>query len=246
VSRSRNADHGTALVVPDPRRDLFPAGWWDQTARPVIEAADWERLEHLEGQIRAAADYIDALGGAPNFELRAAWRCIEKRRGDLLGPAERGRPKANTRVTYPDDVSPMTVSRWRTIADHWDDVIYPALLDAGMNGADPWEATQTRCLTLVEHERMRDAAHARRSARRRRQTEPVVVDGHHHPSTATQVQDDLLTAADLLAVDVRDVVRLVKQIELDAALLSAADRVLLNEAHAVLGKIIASAPEAGQ
>jgi N6-adenosine-specific RNA methylase IME4 len=126
VRRSPSAD----LTVPDPRVTTVPAGWWQQAAQLVLNAESWNELDEIEARILAMAAFIEAKGG-DRLEFEKALRVVEKRRGDLLGPDVRKgeRTDLNTRVKVPDDVSDMTVSRYRQLARWWDALIYPRLLE---------------------------------------------------------------------------------------------------------------------
>lgn len=143
---------GSALVVPDPRSEMYPVGWGLEVAGPVIEATDsWDLLERWEALLRVVDDYVGALGPVA-FEVRVALRLIDKRRGELLGPARPGtRTDLRPPVAGGYDVPERTAHRYRLIAEHWDDVIRPALSSAARDGK-PALATQTHCLALIrEH-----------------------------------------------------------------------------------------------
>ncbi len=140
-----NAFPTTALAVPDPRSTNVPAGWWDAVARPVIESADWDRLDEIEGQINAVAAFIEAMG-RDRLEFEKALRTVECRRGVLAGPNVRrgARTDLNSAVKVPADVSPMTLSRYRNIARAWNEKIFPHLL----RETDHRKVTQAFCLML--------------------------------------------------------------------------------------------------
>jgi N6-adenosine-specific RNA methylase IME4 len=137
------------LVVPDPRHEPVPAGWWDQYARPLIEAVDeWDRLDEYEGLLRAYADLAVVLR-ADEFQFQAALRCVDAQRGELLGKAVRGRPpKSSARRGLPDDLSDWAKNTYRTIAEHWVDKVLPHLRAASRT-ENPREASQRRVLSLL-------------------------------------------------------------------------------------------------
>lgn len=147
-------DRPVALAVPDPRLGIVPVGWWSDVAAPVIDAADtWEALDEFEAVIVAVANYVEALHGDGLFEYRAALRVIEKRRGELLGPALHGGDRRSPEfqaATSGDliDVPERTAHRYRTIAAHWDTVIRPHLVES-QRDRHPWQATQATCLALI-------------------------------------------------------------------------------------------------
>lgn len=122
--------------------EIVPAGWWHQTALPEILARDsFADLDEWADKLRFMADRLEAIGGN-GFEYEAASRVLDKRRGDLL------LEPPNTRVNGSLRVSAMTESRWRMIARHWDDVIYPHLVKAKRRE----QVTQAQCLRLTrEH-----------------------------------------------------------------------------------------------
>jgi hypothetical protein len=138
------------LVVPDPRWEPVPPGWWDDAARPLIEAVDeWDRLDEYERLLHAAAD-LAIVVRADEFQFQAALRCVDARRGAMLGEPVRGRPpKSSARGGLPDDVSDGTANRWRSIAEHWTDTVLPHLR-AASRAENPREASQRACLALLD------------------------------------------------------------------------------------------------
>ena len=152
---------GDALVVPDPRRDVVPAGWWQTTAAPVLRTcSDWTQLDSYEAQLVAMANRIEALGESA-LEFEKARRLIECRRGVLLGDPGPGRPTPADNLPRAEDfdVAGATASRYRTIAKHWDRLLYPRLLEE----TDPHKVTQAALLRLIAHERPPPSPQAARS-----------------------------------------------------------------------------------
>jgi hypothetical protein len=140
---------GPLVHIPDPRSEVVPPGWWQHSALPAIEAIDtWAELDEAAGLIQAAADYIEALGQS-DLEYRKALRCVEARRGQLLGPTRQGHRSDLQPLPHVEevpDVSAPTAHRWRQIADHWDDVVLPHLVAS----TDRWQVSQARCLHLIQ------------------------------------------------------------------------------------------------
>ena len=108
--------------------DNLPKTEGRRSAVPVLDPITvWDDLDEAEAELRAKAAYIDGLDGDAT-EFEKALRYVEKRRGELLGPADRGgdRRSDNFQITSKliekSDVHPMTASRYRQIARHWDDV----------------------------------------------------------------------------------------------------------------------------
>lgn len=121
----------TELVIPDPRLQPVPPGWFESFA-PVAARLSWEELDEAEGQLLALVAFIESYNGDA-VEFEKALRIVERRRGVLLGEPQPGRrsdlePLTRT-LEVADDVSAMTVSRWRAIARGWD-AIWKHLLNA--------------------------------------------------------------------------------------------------------------------
>jgi hypothetical protein len=135
-----------ALAVPDPRAGVVPVGWWEYAAEAIDATDSWDELDDLEGKLAAVVAYLESLGG-DQVEFLKALRVVEKRRGDLLGPKEKGgRGKTLTRVLE-IDASAMTLSRWRLLSEHWA-LLLPWLRDATRRE----QVSQSQLLRLVrEH-----------------------------------------------------------------------------------------------
>lgn len=134
------------LAVPDPRTEAVPAGWWDMVVRPEIEAAEtWEQLDEVESKLAAIVAFVEALGGSV-VEYEKALRIVEKRRGELLGPKRQGARSDLSPASDNFEVSRQTISKWKTLAEHWDSIVYPYLLEA----EDRRQVTQTNLLRLIK------------------------------------------------------------------------------------------------
>lgn len=122
-----NASNGsaptTALVIPDPRLQPVPPGWFESFA-PVAEGLSWEELDEAEGQLLAFASYIESFGGDV-VEFEKALRIVERRRGMLLGDPQQGKKLPPCAA----EVSEGSRQRYRTIARAWN-VIWKHLLNA--------------------------------------------------------------------------------------------------------------------
>lgn len=140
-----NARPDSVIAIPDPRQTPIPAGWWDTFCRPAIEAAEsWDELDEAEGKLRAFVSYIEAMDGDA-LEFEKALRVVEKRRGELLGPAQHGGDRRSVQVPRVElDASPATANRWRTIAASWDR-LYPYLQEQ----TDRAHVTQAQLLRLA-------------------------------------------------------------------------------------------------
>ena len=126
----------TALVVPDPRNSPVPVGWFEDVAMPALASIEtWEGLDEAEGSLRAVVSFVECYDGDA-LEYEKALRMLEKRRGELAGTKG---------SMHGSDSSPATVSRWRSIAEHWDDIVFPALSSAKTK----WDATQSKMLRLI-------------------------------------------------------------------------------------------------
>lgn len=157
----------TALAIPDPRSETVPSGWWDLHARPaIIACTSFVELDEIEARLLAFMAYIEALNGDA-LEFAKALRCVEARRGELLGARRQGRrsdlacvePGAELlpRVeevaeggVLPDE-SAATLSRWRTIAEHWD-----ALEPVVRAATDPRQVSQSRLLRIAGGDEVAD------------------------------------------------------------------------------------------
>lgn len=148
---------GSTLEIPDPRKQLVPAGWTENVAAPaILQATDWEWLDEVEARLRAVASYIESFQG-DRLEFEKALRLVEARRGQLLGPDVRQGER--TDLTPPRagelDASDGTKHRWRRIARSIDRV-WPEIRDA----TDPRDVTQAAVLRKVraaEREEKADA-----------------------------------------------------------------------------------------
>jgi hypothetical protein len=149
----RPAETAGGLVhVPDPTRELVGRGWAENVAKPAIqETTSWARLDELEQQIRAMVGAAEALFGHGQavYELRCAWRLIEIRRGQLLGPAPGQGARTDLQpppsVAEVEDVPERTANRLRALADHAE------LVEAHLwSTDDPRRVTQTAVLGLIQ------------------------------------------------------------------------------------------------
>lgn len=138
-------DSPATLAIPNPANQPVPPGWVEHVALPAILATvDWAHLDEYEARLRAFASYIESYDG-DNVEFEKALRIVEKRRGDMLGTTVTpgARTDLNTHVEVQE--SSMTMSRWRTIARHWDD-LWPSIRDAKKKG----EVTQAAVLRRID------------------------------------------------------------------------------------------------
>ena len=63
-------DPSTTFIVPDPRTQPVPRGWWEEVAAPVIDRlSGWDKLDEAEASLLGMAAYIDGMDGdAVEFE----------------------------------------------------------------------------------------------------------------------------------------------------------------------------------
>lgn len=137
-----------ALVVPDPRTANVPMGWWDSAVLPTIQTCEsWDQLDEYEGQLLAMASLIESFGG-DGLEFQKALRVVECRRGELLGAAvtQGQRLDLSTHGQVTDDIPNATANRYRQIARHWKNTLYPYLLQE----TDPRKVTQSHLLQLIQ------------------------------------------------------------------------------------------------
>lgn len=147
VGVSSEPEASTALTIPDPRAGNVPAGWFQSFAE-IAKPLSWDELDEAEGRLRGLASYIESFDG-DIVEFEKALRIVECRRGVLLDPdvkpGERTDLNRPTRGTVPD-IPKQTASRYRKIARHWRDVIWPHLLEATSKS----KVTQTHVLKLTD------------------------------------------------------------------------------------------------
>ena len=139
----------STLAIPDPRKQPVPVGWFQDTAAPTLaEIEAWDDLDEIESRLRAITSYIDSFDGDAT-EFEKALRMVEKRRADLLGPAQLGGDRKSDQFSRAEtdfDVSPATAFRWRKIQKHWDKVIWPHIIVARNRN----QVTQSRCLKIID------------------------------------------------------------------------------------------------
>jgi hypothetical protein len=144
------------LVVPDPRHEPVPPGWWDQYAKPLIDVGDDDWLDEAERRVRAIVELLDvAAHGADMAQLRAVWRCIERRRGERLLDQSHygaGRRPAEEMV-HAGAPFTRTQLKWRAIAAHWDALIYPYLVEqTASENPNPARLTQAIVLAKIRED----------------------------------------------------------------------------------------------
>jgi N6-adenosine-specific RNA methylase IME4 len=118
-----------ALIVPDPRSDLVPRGWWEHVILPATNDQGWDGLDDFEERIGKMASVIEAMGGDA-VEFEKALRVVDYRRGVLLGQAPHGGDRRSNKFQASSetlDVSEPMRRRYRLIAEWWDRLVYPWL-----------------------------------------------------------------------------------------------------------------------
>lgn len=145
---------GRELVVPDPRVQTVPKGWWEDYALPVVQrAGTFRELDDLQWKVQAVADYL-ASARANRFEFEAALRVIEARKGELLGDRRKS-PRVES--TDDTDSSEGTKHRWRTLAANWVDVVRPAIEAAAAKDEPSYrDVSQAKLLRACESNGQRE------------------------------------------------------------------------------------------
>jgi len=138
------------LAVPDPRTEIVPRGWCEEIAVPVIDVSDWDGLDEIEARLKAAASFIDSFEG-DTLEFEKALRFVDMRRGVLLGPTEQGhRTDLDGGELVPRvvqvDVAKQTATRYRKVADNWEDLLRDKVL-AATNRKHVTQAAVLRAVT---------------------------------------------------------------------------------------------------
>lgn len=140
-----------ALVVPDPRVQPVPRGWFEDTVLPVVQATDdFAQLDEYEASLRAVVSFVEAWDG-DCVEFEKALRIVEMRRGELR-PGEQGkRTDLTSGHACPevDAVSEKTLSRWRLLARHWNE-LWPIIVRA----TDRKEVTQSALLKRIKRSKV--------------------------------------------------------------------------------------------
>ena len=140
------SEASVALTIPDLSVGNIPVGCATYEFAPLVEEADWEKLNDIEGRLRALASWIESYKGDA-LEIEKALRLVEYRRGMLLGPRQPGRREEEPLTRMLEvEASEMTVSRWRKIADNWVSIVWPYLMDATHRS----EVTQAEILRLID------------------------------------------------------------------------------------------------
>lgn len=111
----------------------------------LTDGVGWDDLDKLEDAAVQKLSHVDDVA----LDLEKILRIIEYRRGQALGPAQPGKRTDlmpdNLRHAVAE-VSEGSRRRYRTIAEHWDEIIWPHLLQATQRH----EVTQAAILRLIE------------------------------------------------------------------------------------------------
>jgi protein gp37 len=95
----------------------------EDRCQEVIEAAAHasldEAIDHLQ-RLSAIEEYLAKRNLAG--PVQTAERNLERRIGELLGPAETGRPKESLHASKVSEIEATARHRFRLIAEHWDDI----------------------------------------------------------------------------------------------------------------------------
>ena len=125
----------------------IPAGWHRQQLTVIEAMSNWEELEHYAAKLESIATYLERTS-TDRLEIAKAMRIVDRRRGELLGPAEHGGDRRSDQVSHGEletRVSKAVASRYRTIAAHWDE-IWPRIAEA----TDPKQVSQRTCLSFAK------------------------------------------------------------------------------------------------
>jgi N6-adenosine-specific RNA methylase IME4 len=124
----------------------LPTGWHQEQLPQIERVTDWSELEDYAAKLEAMATFFQRKSES-RLEVVKAMRIVDKRRGELLGPAEQGRRTDLELLSQGKEVtvSPGAVSKYRAIAAHWQD-IWPRITEA----TDPKQVSQRKCLSFVK------------------------------------------------------------------------------------------------
>ena len=134
-------------AIPDPSTGVtLPEGWFESQLPAIESLQSWGEVEEYAARLSAVADYLQKRG-AETLEVAKAMRIVDRRRGELLGPADNkgGRGKTVQHDEQFPKLPKSTVSNYRAIAEHWDD-IWPAIVEA----KTPTQVSQRQCLKMIK------------------------------------------------------------------------------------------------
>jgi len=134
--------------ISEPSKALWlPDGWHESQVAVVESLATWEEVSEYAARLSAVADYLEKRG-SDALEIAKAMRIVDKRRGELLGPASNGGDRRSdqfSREKTEIPVSAAVASRYRAIAQHWTE-IWPRIAEA----KSPQQVSQRKCLAYIK------------------------------------------------------------------------------------------------
>jgi len=136
------------LNLPALQRDSpeLPAGWHQDQLTQIECVTDWAELDEYAAKLEAMATYYQRTSES-NLEIAKALRIVDKRRGELLGPAEQGKRTDLEPLHHDAEVKlpSRTAANYRTIAQHWPE-IWPQIVEA----KTPAQVSQRQCLKMIK------------------------------------------------------------------------------------------------
>lgn len=125
----------------------LPAGWHKGELERIDSVTDWAELDDYAAKLEAMATYYQRTSNS-SLEVAKVLRIVDKRRGELLGPAEHGGDRKSNQVQH-DELEPRvpkaTAANYRTIAQNWAD-IWPRIVEA----TNPQQVSQRKCLSYAK------------------------------------------------------------------------------------------------